>query len=255
MSNQQWWYEEGGQPKGPLASQEIRSMVETGALRRSSRIIVVGGTEWATIDEHASELGLPAESASEPAAGGPSSDASPSAVGPARWSADSAGSSGSSDGAGQTAQTTAPAPFSYNAPPAATAGPAPSPTPTGLAPLASPGKRLGAFLLDGLIIAVSAITLFLGWLIWAFIVFGKGQTPGKQLLGLRVVDDESGKVVSYATMALRTLVYELLLGSVTSGVTTIIGGVMLVADKDQRQALWDKMASSVVVEDPEGRTL
>src|SRR5206468_6518647 len=48
-----------------------------------------------------------------------------------------------------------------------------------LVPLASPGKRFGAYLLDLLLIIV---TLVIGWLVWLFIDWGKGQTPGKQLL-------------------------------------------------------------------------
>lgn len=222
-------------------------MVETGALMRTSRIIVVGGTEWATIEEHAGELGLRSEPAPEPAA----ATSAPQAFS-ATWVDSGDGGAASGSASAPPSQPTTPAAVAYSAP-ASTPGPAP--VPGGLAPLASNGKRLGGWLLDGLIFVVSAITLFLGWFIWAFIIFGKGQTPGKQLLGLRVVSADTGKVVSYGTMALRTLVYQLLLGSVTGGITTIVGGVMMLVDKEKRQALWDKIANTLVVDDPEGRTL
>jgi hypothetical protein len=58
--SQQWWYEESGETKGPVGADEIRSMVERGALTRASRIIAVGSNDWTTVGAHESELGLPA---------------------------------------------------------------------------------------------------------------------------------------------------------------------------------------------------
>src|SRR5262249_58630309 len=55
--------------------------------------------------------------------------------------------------------------------------------------ISSPGKRLGAHLLDGVLMVV---TLFLGWAVWSLIVYAKGQTPGKQLLGMKVVRLRTG---------------------------------------------------------------
>ncbi len=59
-SSRQWWYEEGGETKGPVGSDEIRAMVERGALTRASRIVAVGSNDWSTVSAHESELGLPA---------------------------------------------------------------------------------------------------------------------------------------------------------------------------------------------------
>ena len=42
--------------------------------------------------------------------------------------------------------------------------------------LSSPGKRLGAYLVEGVLMVV---TLGLGWLIWSLIVWAKGTTPAK----------------------------------------------------------------------------
>jgi hypothetical protein len=58
-SSQQWWYEERGETKGPVGTDEIRAMVERGALTRASRIIAVGSSDWSTVGAHESDLGLP----------------------------------------------------------------------------------------------------------------------------------------------------------------------------------------------------
>ena len=53
-----WWYDVGGEARGPVEDHELRAMVQQGALRRDSRIIPEGGSEWATVARHESELGL-----------------------------------------------------------------------------------------------------------------------------------------------------------------------------------------------------
>jgi hypothetical protein len=63
--SQQWWYEEWGQTKGPVRTEELRAMAEQGALHRDSRIIAVGSNDWTTVGQREAELGLP------PMAGGP----------------------------------------------------------------------------------------------------------------------------------------------------------------------------------------
>src|SRR6476661_4276701 len=45
--------------------------------------------------------------------------------------------------------------------------------------LSSAWRRLGGYLLEGLLIL---LTLLIGWLVWSIIVWGRGQTPAKQLL-------------------------------------------------------------------------
>ena len=45
-------------------------------------------------------------------------------------------------------------------------------------------RRLGAYFLE---VGLVLITLVVGYLIWLLIVMARGQTPGKQLLGLVVV--------------------------------------------------------------------
>ena len=61
-------------------------------------------------------------------------------------------------------------------------------------------RRLGAIALDSLIYL---FTLGIGWTIWAFIVRGKGQTPGKKILKLRVLNFETGAVANRWHMTIR----------------------------------------------------
>lgn len=113
-------------------------------------------------------------------------------------------------------------------------------------PMSSAGKRFGAYLLEALLIVV---TLVIGWFIWSLIAWGKGQTPAKQLLHMRCVDQQSGAVAGWGTMALRELVGKAILGNVTCGISTIVGAVMILGES--RQGVWDKLANTVVVDDPQ----
>ena len=117
--------------------------------------------------------------------------------------------------------------------------------PRGLDDAAAP-SGFGAFLLNALLLVV---TLGIGWAIWSIILWGHGQTPGMQLLRMRIVDLNTGRGASWGPMVLRNLVGYWLLGNVTCGITTLIGGVMILSD-ERRQAIWDKIANTVVVEDP-----
>jgi uncharacterized RDD family membrane protein YckC len=104
----------------------------------------------------------------------------------------------------------------------------------------SAGKRFGGYLLELLLIG---FTFVLGWLIWSLIVFGKGQTPAKQLLGMRVIDVNSGRAVGWGTMFLREVICKTVIGLIP------FAYLWLLWDKDQ-QELWDKMLNTVVVNDP-----
>jgi uncharacterized RDD family membrane protein YckC len=60
--------------------------------------------------------------------------------------------------------------------------------------------RLGGKAVD---LALYFVTFGIGWLIWSLIVWGQGQTPGKQLLKMRVNDKTTGKPVKWGHMAIR----------------------------------------------------
>jgi uncharacterized RDD family membrane protein YckC len=121
-------------------------------------------------------------------------------------------------------------------------------------PLTNPWARLGAALLDVLLIIV---TLFIGWAIWTLIVWSKGQTPGKQICGQRVVMKQTGQAARWGDMALRDFVIRGLaigiLGQLTCGIVSLVATLMIFSA--YHETLWDKWAGTLVVDDREGRTL
>ena len=68
--------------------------------------------------------------------------------------------------------------------------------------LASPERRLAAFVLD---IPLFAITLGVGWFIWYLIVAQSGLSPAKQILGIHIVR-EDGERAGLGRILLRDLV-------------------------------------------------
>jgi uncharacterized RDD family membrane protein YckC len=127
------------------------------------------------------------------------------------------------------------------------------PLPPGIK-LSSPWVRLGASLLDGLLLFV---TLFIGWLVWTLIVWSKGQTPGKQICGLRVVMEETGRAASWGQMFLRDFLIRTLaigiLGELTCGIFSLVSTLMIFST--YHETMWDKWAGTLVVDDRSGVTL
>lgn len=121
--------------------------------------------------------------------------------------------------------------------------------PKGVA-LASVGRRLAGYLLDVLLLFV---TLVIGWLVWSLIVWSKGTTPGKQLLGMRCVHLSKSRRATWGRMALREFVAKGLImtviGLFTFGIGPLILNFMLLWTK-KRQELWDMVADTIVVHDP-----
>ena len=100
-------------------------------------------------------------------------------------------------------------------------------------------------LLDGLLMLV---TLFIGWIVWNIVLWGKGQSPAKKLLKMRVVMKDERRPATWGDMALREIVGKWLLGFVP--LYTLVSGIVLLVD-DGAQAVWDKIAKTVVVDDPD----
>lgn len=119
--------------------------------------------------------------------------------------------------------------------------------PPGIA-LASPWRRIGAVLLNGVL---STATLGIGWMIWAVILWQQGQNPGQRMLGLRVIDDTTKRVPTQGLMVVRNfLLYGILMPVLALFVLPIALFFMPLWD-DKKQSLWDKMTHTVVVSDPE----
>ena len=67
---------------------------------------------------------------------------------------------------------------------------------------ATPGHRIGAVAVD---FGLSIVTFNIGWIVWNLIVMAKGQTPGKQLLKIRVLSENSQQPANWGHMAIRQM--------------------------------------------------
>ncbi len=86
--------------------------------------------------------------------------------------------------------------------------------------LASRGKRFGAFLLE---IPLAVVTLGIGYLIWALIVYSQGLTPAKQLLKMRVVNLDERRAAGWLSMFLREWILK---GAIPIGLNIISVGIV-----------------------------
>ena len=114
--------------------------------------------------------------------------------------------------------------------------------------LADYGQRLVAYVLDTILFWV---TLFIGWFIWAFIVFGNGQTPGKQIVGIRAVKSDL-RPCSWGDMFVREILIKGILIDVFVALIFFPGYLIAYLWPlwdDNRQALHDKMIQTVVISD------
>jgi uncharacterized RDD family membrane protein YckC len=98
-------------------------------------------------------------------------------------------------------------------------------------------SRLGASIVNALLMF---FTLFIGWVIWWFIVAPRGQNPGKAVVGLRVIKVD-GSAVGTGGMFVRGL-----LTWVCSFVPLALDSLWILWDRDA-QTLHDKLADTVVV--------
>ena len=117
-------------------------------------------------------------------------------------------------------------------------------TPGAVVPV-SVGTRVGATLLDLLLMIV---TLGIGWLIWAVVLLKDSTSPAKKMMGLVIVDVNTGAPATMTQMVLREIVGKWVLGSVT-GVVTLASFVMLFVTPN-RQAVWDYIGTTTVVRRP-----
>ena len=111
--------------------------------------------------------------------------------------------------------------------------------------VASPGRRIGAFFLA---IPLAIITLGIGYVIWGLVVWGNGQTPALQVLGMRCWRPETNRVPGFWFMALREIPGRIIDG-LLSFITLITSFVLFVSGR-QHKALHDYIAGTVVLHDP-----
>ncbi len=113
--------------------------------------------------------------------------------------------------------------------------------------VASYGKRVGAFFLEFVLLIV---TLFIGYFIWWLFALRRGQTPGKQVLGIRAVRTD-GTELGWGMTFVREFLVKGLLGGIAQsasfGVSWLLDSLWPLWDKD-KQTVHDKIVSTLVVE-------
>lgn len=131
-------------------------------------------------------------------------------------------------------------------PPVVAASSAPIPDvliPAG-AVISSRSRRLVARILDGILLLA---TLFLGYVIWSFVVWGRGQTPGKQLMGMYVHDLARNGPAGWWRMFLRSIVVDVVLVQISFGVFGLVSALWIFTNPGN-QRLTDKMVNTVVLD-------
>jgi uncharacterized RDD family membrane protein YckC len=107
----------------------------------------------------------------------------------------------------------------------------------------SNGVRLWATVLDGLLFIV---TCGIGWLIWSIVLWQQSTSPAKKMLNLKIVDINTGAPASMQQMLLREVLGKIVLSTVSSGVSTLIGAVLILV-VPSRQGVWDYISKTTVV--------
>jgi uncharacterized RDD family membrane protein YckC len=108
------------------------------------------------------------------------------------------------------------------------------------------GRRFGQYALD---VGLAIITAFIGWFIWSLVIWRSGETPAMQIMRIKVVKLDTGAVAPWGTMFLREFVGKGIIMGLISSIffpAWVVLVFMLMWDKN-RQELWDKIASTIVV--------
>jgi hypothetical protein len=114
--------------------------------------------------------------------------------------------------------------------------------------LATVGRRIGSWFLA---IPLAIVTLGIGYVIWGLIVWGRGQTPTQQVLGMRTWHPETGRNAGWWRMVLREVIGGFVTGIL--GIITEVVSFVLMATGRERKDLADHIASTVVLRDPDNR--
>lgn len=105
---------------------------------------------------------------------------------------------------------------------------------------ASPLRRLFATILDGILFF---LTLIIGYVIWWLIVLARGQTPGKQLLGIYAIKRDGGRA-GWGTTFVREVV-KLVAHSFVIGF--FADAILLLMDDQDHRSLSDRVADTIIV--------
>ena len=106
-------------------------------------------------------------------------------------------------------------------------------------------------LLAVIVVALGSLAVSAGYVVWWLFTLRHGQTPGKQLVGIRVIKN-NGELSDWGYTFLRELVIKGLVGGFLSGMSAgiywVVDHLWPLFDSDKR-ALHDKMVDTLVVQD------
>lgn len=105
---------------------------------------------------------------------------------------------------------------------------------------ASPVRRLFAHILDWILFF---LTLGIGYLIWWLIVLGRGQTPGKQCLGIHAITT-NGDRAGWGTMFVRQVV-KFVAHSFVIGF--FADAFLMLLDQEDYRSLSDRVAGTIIM--------
>jgi len=119
-------------------------------------------------------------------------------------------------------------------------------------PFATPLHRFGSAILESVL---AIVTLGIGWFIWWLILIGRGMTPARQILGLRIVDAKTMQPVNSSKVFLRGfVVYFLAFSALATALSFVLWGAgllftlvsALLVFRANHQTLWDQMTGTTV---------
>lgn len=113
--------------------------------------------------------------------------------------------------------------------------------------LTSRSSRLLCAMLE---VVLAIVTLGIGYFVWSFFTYRYGQTPGKKLMGIRVISLNDGKALPFWMTLLREWIVKGFIGGITFGIA-----YLWILFDSRNQSLYDKVLNTVVVDDPQGLTL
>ncbi len=87
---------------------------------------------------------------------------------------------------------------------------------------ATPQHRLAGLALD---LVLMTVTFYIGYIVWALIIWGQGQTPAKQILRMRVYSTETNSPATWPHMAVRQFLIPLTISIAGFVPIMLLGGV------------------------------
>jgi uncharacterized RDD family membrane protein YckC len=106
--------------------------------------------------------------------------------------------------------------------------------------LASVGRRIGGYFMEALL---ALVTLIIGYFIWSLVVWARGQSPGKQVLGMYCHRPSTGRPAGWGYMLLRWF-GQVLEAFIPFGF--VITSIMMIVS-DEHKAIHDHVAGTVVL--------